>query len=53
MAGFMSSQFTALPHDSLEGYAKSLEAEKARAEEAERMYETLKKLHEEWVVKNF
>ena len=47
MAGFMSAQFTALPHDSLDGYARSLETEKARAEEAERMYEALKKVHEE------
>ncbi|OQV23195.1 putative Centrosomal protein of 83 kDa [Hypsibius exemplaris] len=47
MASFKAAQFTTFPQDSLEEYAKALDVEKARAEESERMYMVLKKIHED------
>lgn len=47
MASLQNVSLMDLPQNTLEEYAKTLEAERARADDAERMYETLKKIHEE------
>ncbi|GAU93626.1 hypothetical protein RvY_05539-2 [Ramazzottius varieornatus] len=47
MASLQNVSLMDLPQNTLEEYAKTLEAERARADDTERMYETLKKIHEE------